>query len=134
MQENNIEEDINLFVFGINSHVKLYKLCWQINKKLNMNFVKTKNHINPENKNQNFERFVFHDKNSDYQYNIVSNTSKEGWLCLNNKNTNYFLIIEGSSVDLKETTENLRSINDVLLAFHLNLSKIDSITPFIIND
>lgn len=134
MKINNIEEDIGLFVFGINSHVKLYKLCWEINKKLNMNFVKTKNHINPENKKQNFERFVFYDKNNDFQYNIISNTSKEGRLYLNNKNTNYFLIIEGSSVDLQETIENLRSINDVLLVFHLNLSKIDSITPFIIND
>jgi len=42
------EYEIDLLVLGINSHVKLYKLCWQINKKLNKRFVKNQNHI-PQN-------------------------------------------------------------------------------------
>ena len=42
------EDEIDL-ILGINSHVRPYKLCWEINKELNTNFVKTQNH-RPQNK------------------------------------------------------------------------------------
>ena len=38
------EDEIDFLILGINSHVKSYKLCWEINKKLKTNFVKTQNH------------------------------------------------------------------------------------------
>ena len=34
--------DLDLTVFGINSHVKGYKLCWHINKILDLELVKNK--------------------------------------------------------------------------------------------
>ena len=38
------EDEIDFLILGINSHVRPYKLCWEINKELNTNFVKTQNH------------------------------------------------------------------------------------------
>ena len=35
------EDEIDFLILGINSHVRPYKLCWEINKKLKVNFVKT---------------------------------------------------------------------------------------------
>ena len=37
-------EEVDFFVLAINSHIKGYKLCWELNKKLNLNFIKNKYH------------------------------------------------------------------------------------------
>lgn len=128
------EKDIDFLILGINSHIKLYKLCWNINKKMGVNFIKTKRHINPTNNKQSFERFTYYNINTDTRYNIVSNVSPEGYLDPTNKSTNYFLVAEGGIDNSKKIKETLNRIDDILLVFELNLSKIKSITPFIIND
>ena len=57
-----------------------------------------------------------------------------GYLDPNNKSVNYFIIIQGGVYRSKKIIESLNKIKDILLVFELNLSKINSITPFIIND
>ena len=37
------EFELDFLIIGINSHIKIYKLCWEINKKMHINFVKNKN-------------------------------------------------------------------------------------------
>ena len=128
------EFELDMLVLGINSHVKLYKLCWEINKKLNRNFVKTQNHKPKNTKNQSFERYSFTDENTQTEYNILSNRSVTGYLDPNNKSVNYFIIVQGGVYRSKKIIESLNKIKDILLVFELNLSKINSITPFIIND
>lgn len=134
MKTFKIDEDFELdfLILGINSHTKLYKLCWQINKKLHMNFVKNKNHI--KNKNQEFERFSYTNKNSETKYNILSNVSSTGYLENNNKSVNYFMTAQGGVYNTQKIIKRLNQIDDILLVFELNLSKIKSATPFIIND
>ena len=128
------EYEIDVLVLGINSHVKMYKLCWEINKKLTTNFVKTQNH-NPQNtKNQSFERYSFVDENTQTEYNILSNRCDSGYLDLSNKSVNYFIIVQGGVYSSKKIIESLNKIECILLVFELNLSKINTITPFIIND
>ena len=128
------EEEIDFLILGINSHVRPYKLCWEINKELNTNFVKTQNH-RPQNKSkQSFERFRFKDENTQTRYNILTNRSSFGYLDSHNKSVNYFLIVQDGIYNSKKLIKSLSKIDDVLLVFELNLSKIKSITPFIIND
>ena len=128
------EYEIDVLVLGINSHVKLYKLCWEINKKLTTNFVKTQNHTPQNTKNQSFERYSFVDENTQTEYNILSNRSDSGYLDPSNKSVNYFIIVQGGVYSSKKITESLNKIEGILLVFELNLSKINTITPFIIND
>mgnify|MGYP006134823199 CR=1 FL=1 len=128
----NEDFELDFLILGINSHTKLYKLCWEINKELHTNFVKNKNHT--INKNQEFERFSYTDKNSKTRYNILSNISNTGYLETKNKSVNYFMIIQGGVYNTKIIIERLNQIEDILLVFELNLSKIKSVTPFIIND
>ncbi len=134
MKTLRIDEDFELdfLILGINSHSKLYKLCWEINKKLHTRFVKNKNHI--INNNQEFERFSYTNKNSETTYNIISNISNKGYLDLNNKSINFFMTVQGEVYNTKKIIERLNQIEDILLVFELNLSKIKTITPFIIND
>jgi len=128
------EYEIDLLVLGINSHVKLYKLCWQINKKLNKRFVKNQNHTPQNTKKQSFERYSFTEENTQTEYNILSNRCNSGYLDPNNKSINYFIVAQGGIYSSKKIIESLNQIEDVLLVFELNLSKINSISPFIIND
>ena len=128
----NEDFELDFLILGINSHIKLYKLCWEINKKLHTSFVKNKNHT--INNNQEFERFSYTNKNSEITYNIISNVSTTGYLEPNNKSVNYFMIVQGEIYNTQKTIEKLNQIEDILLVFELNLSKIKTITPFIIND
>ena len=128
----NEDFELDFLILGINSHIKLYKLCWEINKKLHTSFVKNKNHT--INNNQEFERFSYTNKNSEITYNIISNVSTTGYLEPNNKSVNYFMIVQGEIYNTQKIIEKLNKIEDVLLVFELNLSKIKTITPFIIND
>ena len=128
----NEDFELDFLILGINSHIKLYKLCWEINKKLHTSFVKNKNHT--INNNQEFERFSYTNKNSEITYNIISNVSTTGHLEPNNKSINYFMIVQGEIYNTQKTIERLNQIEDILLVFELNLSKIKTITPFIIND
>ena len=134
MKTLKLDEDFELdfLILGINSHIKLYKLCWEINKELHTNFIKNKNHIT--NNNQEFERFSYTDKNSETRYNILSNISTTGYLESKNKSVNYFMIVQGEVYNTQKIIERLNQIEDILLVFELNLSKIKSVTPFIIND
>ncbi|MDG1718841.1 MAG: IPExxxVDY family protein [Flavobacteriales bacterium] len=128
----NEDFELDFLILGINSHIKLYKLCWEINKKLYTSFVKNKNHTISG--NQEFERFSYTNKNSEITYNIISNVSNTGYLDPNNKSVNYFMIVQGEIYNTQKTIERLSQIEDILLVFELNLSKIKTITPFIIND
>ena len=128
----NEDFELDFLILGINSHIKLYKLCWEINKELQTNFVKNKNHM--INNNQDFERFSYTDKNSGNRYNILSNISNTGYLEVKNKSVNYFMIVQGEVYNTQKIIERLNQIEDILLVFELNLSKIKSVTPFIIND
>ena len=128
----NEDFELDFLILGINSHIKLYKLCWEINKKLHTSFVKNKNHT--INNNKEFERFSYTNKNSEITYNIISNVSNTGYLDPNNKSINYFMIVQGEIYNTQKTIERLNQIEDILLVFELNLSKIKTITPFIIND
>ena len=128
----NEDFELDFLILGVNSHIKLYKLCWEINKKLHTRFVKNKNHI--INNNQEFERFSYTNKNSEITYNIISNISNTGYLDPNNKSINYFMIVQGEVYNTQKTIERINQIEDILLVFELNLSKIKTITPFILND
>ena len=128
------EDEIDFLILGINSHVKSYKLCWEINKKLKVNFVKTQNHKLQTTKKQSFERYSFIDENTQTRYNILSNRSPSGYLYPYNKSVNYFLIVQDGVYSSKKIIKSLSKIDEVLLVFELNLSNIKTITPFIIND
>ena len=44
------------------------------------------------------------------------------------------MIVQGDIYNTQKIIERLNQIEDILLVFELNLSKIKTITPFIIND
>jgi hypothetical protein len=129
-------EEVDFFVLAINSHTKGYKLCWELNNKLNLNFIKNKYHILEEKIKLEFSRFTSENTELEVQYDLVSNYSKNGYLIPKFKNIDYFLKIqnlfwEKEKIDFIEKTQ---QIPEILLIFEFNLDNINSLKPFIFSD
>ena len=79
--------DVNFSLFSIISHEKSYKLCWRINKKLQINL----NRVEPLTilKSGSFDRYRHF--NESEKIEVVSNRSLEGYLDTQDKKVNYFL-------------------------------------------
>jgi len=129
-------EEVDFFVLAINSHTKGYKLCWELNNKLNLNFIKNKYHILEEKIKLEFSRFTSENTELEVQYDLVSNYSKNGYLIPKFKNIDYFLKIqnlfwEKEKIDFIEKTQ---QIPEILLIFEFDLDSINSLKPFIFSD
>ena len=118
-------------VLAINSHIKGYKLCWNINNTLKANFEKQEDHnIQDE---LWFARYTYICEEG-VEYNLLANRSKKGYLIPNQKSINYFLIIENDcwKKDKQEFISNLSKIKDILLVFELDTTLIKEIDRFIL--
>ena len=126
-------DEIDFSVLAINSHAKGYKLCWNINKELQLNFEKTEDQI--INKEMMFSRY-FCTTNKGDEYNIIANRSKKGYLIPDQKSVNYFLIANNRNwlAEKKEFISKLRETKEVLLVFELDVEKSKYINRFIFND
>jgi hypothetical protein len=126
-------EEIDFAVLAINSHVKAYKLCWNINKSLQLNFEKKKDHNIKE--ELWFARYtsVFDD---DVAYTLLANRSKNGYLIPSEKSVNFFLLIKNDYWQQEKTEfiSKLRDIEDILLVFEVDTSVIKHIDRFIFYD
>ncbi len=129
-------EEVDFFVLAINSHIKGYKLCWELNKKLNLNFIKNKYHKLEEKTQLEFSRFTTKNTDLELQYDLISNYSKKGYLLQKHKNIDYFLKIQNPfwEKEKKDFIEKMQQIPEILLIFEFDLNSINSLTPFIFND
>ena len=125
--------DYEFVVLAINSHIKGYKLCWNINNQLGFNFEMTDAHIVSE--DLEFTRYSMRNK-KDAKLDILSNRSKKGFLIPSQKSVNYFLVIKDENWNgIKESfLSKLRAINEILLVFELDLEKTKNSNRFIIHD
>ena len=78
-------EEADFFVLAINSHVKGYRLCWELNNKLKLNFIKNKYHNPEEQIKLEFSRFTSENTELEIQYDLISNIQKEDASCQNLK-------------------------------------------------
>ena len=125
--------EYDFLVFAINSHIKSYKLCWNLNQSLGLNFEIKDSHKIKE----TLEFTRYESKNSDGVYfNLIVNRSKRGYMIPSNKSINYFLIINKNKLVVKkdEILIKLREINDILLVFEFLLEKEKNSDRFIIYD
>ena len=126
-------EEIDFAVLAINSHIKAYKLCWSINKFLQLNFEKKKDHNIKE--ELWFARYTSV-CDDDVEYTLLANRSKNGYLIPSEKSVNFFLLIKNDywQQEKIEFISKLRGIDDILLVFEVDTSVIKHIDRFIFND
>jgi len=123
-------EELDFAVLAINSHIKGYKLCWNINNSLQLNFEKLNDHNIQE--ELWFARYT-HICDDGVEYNLLANRSKKGYLIPNQKSVNYFLVIKNDywQQDKEEFISKLRKTKDILLVFELDTNLIKYIDRFI---
>ena len=126
-------EEFDFTVLAINSHKKAYKLCWNINSSMQLNFEKKKDH----NINEDlwFLRYSYISADG-IEYDLLANRSKRGYLVPKQKNINYFLVVKNDSwiQDKQVFMSKLRSVPDVLLAVEIDTVNLKHIDRFIFND
>ena len=125
--------DFTFKVLAISSHSKAYKLCWHLNKNLELCFEKTTNH--KINDSLFFIRYKSKDSEGN-MFNLFSNRSKKGYMIPSQKSVNYFMIINKEFWNIKkeEFLRKLRAINDILLVFELDLENEKNSDRFVIHD
>ena len=126
------EIKLDMTVLAVNSHVKGYNLCWHINKKLCINFIKKEIFIG-ENK-ESLSAFEVEYENK--KITLVNNRSKKGALVPEKKNVDFFIIVEPEmkSAAKEEFISKLREISKILLIFEVDLEKEQEVHRLIIND
>ena len=126
-------EEIDFSVLAINSHTKAYKLCWNINKSLKLNFEKEEDYSIKE--ELWFARYTYA-CDDEVEYTLLANRSKNGYLIPSQKSVNFFLLIKNDywQQEKIEFISKLRGIDDILLAFEVDTSVIKHIDRFIFND
>ena len=125
--------EVEFSVLAINSHAKGYKLCWNINNFMHMNFEKVEDQT-IENE-MTFSRYKY-STDENIEYSIVTNRSKKGYLIPDQKSVNYFLIINNQNwaAEKKEFISKLKENKEVLLVFEIDVEKSKYVDRFIFND
>ena len=126
-------EEFDFAVLAINSHIKAYKLCWNINSSMQLNFEKINDHNIKE--GLWFSRYTYISDDG-IEYDLLANRSKKGYLVPNQKSINYFLVVKNDywNQDKLEFMSKLRNIPDILLAFEMDTANLKHIDRFIFND
>ena len=127
------DEEFDFIVLEINSHIKAYKLCWNINSSMQFNFEKKTDHNIKE--GLWFSRYTYISDDG-IEYDLLANRSKKGYLVPNQKSINYFLVVKNDywNQDKLEFMSKLRNIPDILLAFEMDTANLKHIDRFIFND
>jgi hypothetical protein len=126
-------EEFDFAVLAINSHIKAYKLCWNINSSMQLNFEKKNDHNIK--KEMWFSRYNYISDDG-IEYDLLANRSKKGYLVPNQKSINYFLVVKNDywEQEKPDFMSKLRNIPDVLLAFEIDIANLKYIDRFIFND
>mgnify|MGYP006165379511 FL=1 len=126
-------EDFDFAVLAINSHTKAYKLCWNINSSMQLNFEKKEDH--GVKGGLHFSRYTYVSQEG-AEYNLLANRSKKGYLVPNQKSINFFLVVKSDywKQDKLDFISKLRNAADVLLVFEIDIENLKYIERFIFND
>ena len=126
-------EEFDFAVLAINSHIKGYKLCWNINNSMQLNFEKKDDHN--INEDLRFSRYTYI-SDEGIEYDLLANHSKKGYLVPNQKSINFFLVVKNDywNQDKTDFMSKLKNTTDVLLAFEIDIANLKYIDRFIFND
>lgn len=117
-----IEEDFDFFMLGICSHIKDYRLCWEINHEMDIDLIKDQNLEVVENGEQRSFTFnAFEGGDSPNDYYLIGNKSEYGYLVPEEKTCDYFMIIKGpmSSEHEKEIVKTLNASKNILTCYRI---------------
>ncbi len=112
-----IEYDFEFCLVGIVSQEKDYRLCWMLNKLLNINLAKTEEH-NTEHSKHSMYSYVQEELFREYY--LIANKGDAHVLIDEHKHIDYFLIIKGAlEEDERKHTMDLIKKSDMVSGAYL---------------
>ncbi|MBK9196239.1 MAG: IPExxxVDY family protein [Flavobacteriales bacterium] len=118
-----IAPDPELTIIGISSHEKDYRLCWALNKELNIELSRSVNDVMTTDGGHSaaFPLFEHSDEDEHLYITLLNNRSGAGYLLKEQKQTDYFLLVnEDAPIGSEELLARVRATPFVLTAFALD--------------
>lgn len=125
------DDNEDLFsLFAISCHQKDYRLCWELNKTLELNLQKEDDIIVP-NSEFSFSRYYFDREDFMQEYYLLSNKSGNQYLAPELKQADYFLQVYGlrSEIESDDIIQKIISIDIVLTAYTFDAAKLKNGHP-----
>lgn len=141
-----VDYDYDFLLIGICTHAKDYRLCWEINKILEIKLERVDDTmLNTHTKDFSVKKGTSHGELSAYSiyfceeeesnncFHVISNKSSNGILIIEQKQVDYFLRIKGNNdSDYQvELIKKLKNISIVLTAYEIDLNKLKSKHKFL---
>jgi hypothetical protein len=124
-----LDEDYDFSLIGISCHTKDYRLCWELNKILHTDLIRTEDfEISKKNERITFSFYEFIDEANYLEYFLVSNRGKNGFLIPEQKKVDFFLMVRGniSESHTKDTIAKINSLSLVLTSFNIDPNQLKS--------
>ena len=123
-------------IICICSHLKEYKLVWNINNKFEYNFRKIED-FNYENdgKSCNFSMFHYFDSTENVDFYLITNKKDNDNIFPSLSQVDYLLLIKNQdkSLKIKSIIKNISDIKNVLTVFKAEENKLKTFNKFISN-
>jgi hypothetical protein len=125
----NIEEEYDFYLIGISCHAKDYRLCWEMNRLLNIDLARTEDlDLNLKTSIGKFSFYEFIDEENYSEYYLIANRSTKGFLIPEQKNTDFLFMIKGAAYDsvIDEISEKISSSEIVLTSYNIDVNSLKS--------
>jgi glycosyltransferase involved in cell wall biosynthesis len=125
------EIDLDFVLIAVTTSLKDYRICYLINKYLNLNFIKTDDlavDIHPGAPSVYFSLYEYHWEVSETDFFFISNKGSDGYLIPEMKKADYFLMIKNyiDDKDLDDLISALNKIPEIVAAVKIDPKKIKS--------
>ncbi|OPZ99294.1 MAG: hypothetical protein BWY70_01007 [Bacteroidetes bacterium ADurb.Bin408] len=131
-------EHEGLSIIGINSTMPDYKLIWNLNNSLKLNFVKEEDFVFETLRTKEkcaFSYYCYNDCENFKTYYFLSNNAQNRYIIDEYKNMNFLLMVKGNNQVpfINDVIVQVKNIKNVLLTLPLDLSKVKHL-ELILND
>ncbi|MCB9335764.1 MAG: IPExxxVDY family protein [Flavobacteriales bacterium] len=124
-----IEDEYDFGLVGISCHSKDYRLCWEINKLLQMDFKRVDDKkIELKQGSGSFTCFQYDDEVDHATFFLISNKSPKGFLLPELKTTDFLIYIRSSLFEQEEKKiiDILNHSSIILASFKIDIESLKS--------
>lgn len=120
-----IEEEYDFSLIGISCHHKDYRLCWELNKVMEIHLNRVDDYVI---ENTKFPFYEFLDDDNYLDYYLIGNRSGVGYLIPEQKKVDYFMLLKGNTSDelVSDIICKINSISLVLTSFNVDPNQLKS--------
>ena len=124
----NVDDDYDFSILGISCHAKDYRLCWEINRALQIDLEKQNDILSNNYPDVSYSNAFYNDEENHLEFVLLSNKSEGGMVIPEYPQLDYFLKISGPQHEysIADYKNKLQNIDLVLAAIELDPQNLRS--------